>query len=195
MTFRVQTKNVFLTYPDLDKDAENSSEWITWLNSQDFSGGVSRYAVACETHQTGAKHLHCIISFKERIRTSNVKFFDWKDKHPHIKTLKSEKDVQRTLEYISKETTPIIYGSFSPNKWKTIAESANQEEFWQNALTLAPDSIKSFSNLKAYCEWKYSPPAVTYHGPDIDWSIGPELNTWYQEALGSAVEENVRISK
>ena len=87
MSYRLQAKRVFLTYPQcgcLAKDFVvahiKSLASILWI------------VAARELHEDGEPHLHIAVEFESQLRTRNSRFFDIEGKHPNVQPLKKMRE-------------------------------------------------------------------------------------------------------
>lgn len=77
-TFRIQSNQLFLTYPHCPLDKQSAFDQLQYRLNNDGQA-VDQYIVAEETHQNGLPHLHVyfqISSPNSKFRTSNVSYFD-----------------------------------------------------------------------------------------------------------------------
>nr|WCR62204.1 MAG: replication associated protein [Circoviridae sp.] len=102
--FRLQAKNIFLTWPQCEVSKEAALEFIKDV-CKDF--GVSYVFVARESHKDGNKHIHALVRLKEAIDTYDERFFDMEDKHPHIEVARNIKSV---ITYLKKENDTLEWG-------------------------------------------------------------------------------------
>lgn len=88
----------------------------THLNKEDFIKWFkNKIYIPCEfirlAHENGEgeeeetpyEHTHVVFKLESRFQTTNERFFDYEEKHPHIRTLKNEKALKDAKKYISKE--------------------------------------------------------------------------------------------
>lgn len=92
MVYRKDAKGWFLTYPRFDIGLDDA--WAEMVKLEPVPGAkVDKLLVARELHEDGMPHLHVYVTFKDRIRTNNMRAFDVLGKHPNVQTAKSPKHV------------------------------------------------------------------------------------------------------
>lgn len=99
-TFRLNGKNLFITYSQCDLDpAVILASIRTALNS--IERRVINYVVAEEEHKDGGVHRHCYLELDIAVsKTVKVDFFNIRTFHPNIQTAKS---IERVIGYITKD--------------------------------------------------------------------------------------------
>ncbi|KAL6580742.1 hypothetical protein OROMI_006665 [Orobanche minor] len=110
-TFRINAKNIFITYPHCPLPKNEALQQIVDLP---FPISPIYIRVAREAHQDGTPHLHCLVQFEGRFQTQNVRCFDLSSSsnviyHPNVQGARSASAVN---EYISKEDDYTDHGSF-----------------------------------------------------------------------------------
>lgn len=77
MSFRIQSKNIFLTYSNVEQqgwDAFTKEELLEFLSSK-CPGG---YVIVCqEQHEDGSPHFHAVMQFRRKPDIRNSRFFDF----------------------------------------------------------------------------------------------------------------------
>lgn len=67
-----------------------------------------------ETHtETGGHHWHVMVYFKKGFRSRDPDAFNVRGRRPHVKFLKSERDVERVWEYLHKEEGAYHFGPWT----------------------------------------------------------------------------------
>lgn len=102
--FRFSAKRVFLTYSDVCEHITKESIYFDLEERYPFK----HYAIAEELHQSGGRHIHCIIEFKKKVDSKDTTLFDVSDidhqHHPNIQPIKrGQAHWERVLEYVTKE--------------------------------------------------------------------------------------------
>nr|AXY94245.1 AC1 [Melochia yellow mosaic virus] len=110
--FRLQAKNIFLTYPkcSITKEAALSQLQAIQLPSN------KKYIKICrELHENGEPHLHVLLQLEGKIQITNNRLFDLSHPqrsinfHPNIQGAKSSSDVK---SYVDKDGDTIEWGEF-----------------------------------------------------------------------------------
>lgn len=100
--YRLQAKQLGLTYSQCPRSRESFDEWFKTEFGARF-GGITVYQSAREDHKDGSKHLHVFIEFARRADVSHARYFDMafegNNYHPRIERIRSK---AAWLKYISK---------------------------------------------------------------------------------------------
>nr|APP87674.1 Rep/C1 [Grapevine geminivirus A] len=111
-SFRLNAKNIFLTYPQCHISKESALEQLKAFH---YPIPPVFIKVSAESHQDGQPHLHALLQFKGKFQTTNQRFFDLVSPsrsahfHPNIQGAKSSSDVK---SYIEKDGDVISWGEF-----------------------------------------------------------------------------------
>lgn len=95
MTYQINSKTLFLTYPECNVSKERALEKF-----QEIFQDIEEYAIAQEKHKNGHYHLHCYIKLKSQFRSRNSRFADIDGYHGNYQGCRSSKNV---LKYCTKE--------------------------------------------------------------------------------------------
>ena len=85
--YRLQAKQVFLTYPKCEATKEELADHLGSLRE------TTRLVVAEEKHADGTPHLHAYVNYVKKLDTTNPRFFDYKDNHPNVQKAQSPQAV------------------------------------------------------------------------------------------------------
>lgn len=102
-SFRLQSIRVLLTFSQTGNVGE--LELIQGYHLA-LLPPLSYYLLSREHHADGGIHHHLVVVFKEKLRTSDVRFFDWMFDgiHPNIQSIKhSNADIKRAIGYVKKD--------------------------------------------------------------------------------------------
>jgi len=113
--FRLQSKAVFLTYPQCD-----TPHGVLFDNLKAaFPDPLNHFLVSRERHEDGSWHLHALLDLHKKLRTRRVNYFDalvTPPKHPNIKSKLVSKAA--TIRYIVKGGDPdLIVSTFDYSKF------------------------------------------------------------------------------
>lgn len=136
MSFRIQGKHFFLTYPHC---ALSKEELLTQLQNDNANHEFS-YVIASELHADGTPHLHALLSFRVTRNLRNQRHFDVCGHHPNIQ---NARDIKATTEYIKKG------GDFISNY------SESQHLSWGEIITTATDEISFLELIKNHHPREY----------------------------------------
>lgn len=95
MSFNFDARTAFLTYPRSEFTAE---ALLAWLN--DAIGPHEWARVAHERHADGAPHIHAVVHFTRRVRSTDARAFDFDGRHPNVQSCRA---VQKALAYLAKD--------------------------------------------------------------------------------------------
>ncbi|AAQ21052.1 replication protein [Tomato chino La Paz virus] len=110
--FRLQAKNIFLTYPQCPLTKE---EALDQLLSIQLPSNKKYIKICRELHENGEHHLHVLMQFEGKIQITNQRQFDLVSPtrsahfHPNIQGAKSSSDVK---SYIDKDGDTLEWGEF-----------------------------------------------------------------------------------
>lgn len=143
--FRLQAKNFLLTYSQCNASKEELLEFLK------TKGHVAEYCIGQEHHEDGGLHLHAWVSFKEKVRTTDTRYFDLREFHPNILRARSKKG---SIEYCSKEDPEPLESYQQKRSYGDIlAEAETEEQFLAMVRESHPrdyvlcyDRIKSMSS-------------------------------------------------
>lgn len=176
--FRVNSKQIFLTYPQctLTKD-----ELLNELNVHN----VEYYVISSEQHQDGSPHLHAYISLKKKINSLNPTVFDARGFHPNIQSARSKKAVisyvKKAGDYISNILEDsVVDTSTLKRKWGDILkESTNGSEFLDAVKEEYPRDFCLYLNrLKDTAEHVWKTPMERYQPIFTTFTPTTEMIQW-----------------
>lgn len=105
--FRLQSKDIFLTYPKAKCDFESLYNHIISLPKL-------RYAIVCEElHQDLSIHFHAYLLFESKRDIKSERYFDFGHDHPNIEKPKSR---GASINYCKKDGKFREFGSLPDNK-------------------------------------------------------------------------------
>lgn len=163
--FRIQGKNLFLTYPQCTLDKE-----FLYTYLKDFQVGTEKpekIVVAQEQHEDGNTHFHCFLGFLGRRDITNERLFDIQEFHPNIQKVRS---LKKCLEYIIKDKNYLAnFRVTKPTVAELAAEAPDEDAFIKNAeLEYGVKFVSSFSNWVAY--YRSTKKLTVVSEPIGDWS-------------------------
>lgn len=101
--FRVNAKNIFLTYPRCDLTTEYLRDAILKITGLTILWMV----IASELHEDGGQHLHAQIEFDKKKNIRNERYFDVDAFHPNIS---ASRNIKAVGEYVMKGGEYILHG-------------------------------------------------------------------------------------
>lgn len=162
--FRFNGRSVFLTYPRTDFDIP---AYILWLKEHLVNRTRVSYArVAREIHVDGCLHIHALVGFERKLSTRDSRFFDYKGRHPNIRSTRNILAASRYLEkgndYVDEGRVPTARRG-TRDSWEEAVEiSTSAETFAQAIISACPRDAAFLGNrLDAFGE-RLFPPADPY---------------------------------
>jgi hypothetical protein len=92
-SFRINSKKVFLTYPQCTATKE------MLLADLKLKGDIDAYVVAREMHKDGSFHLHAYVAYVKKLNLHSPKCFDFAGFHGNYQSVR---DKHATIRYVSK---------------------------------------------------------------------------------------------
>lgn len=125
--FRLQTKNIFLTYSKCPLPKQSLAAFLQEKLSIDY------LCIAQEHHEDGSQHLHALVTTKNKVDIRDCRFFDAWDFHPKAE---SARDTDYVRTYILKEDKePLEIGEYCGNSKRAVMKKL-QETKEKNELVL-----------------------------------------------------------
>nr|UFP62935.1 AC1 [African cassava mosaic virus] len=201
--FRVQAKNVFLTYPKCSIPKEHL---LSFLQTLSLPSNPKFIKICRELHQNGEPHLHALIQFEGKITITNNRLFDCVHPscstsfHPNIQGAKSSSDVK---SYLDKDGDTVEWGQFqidgrsarggqqsANDAYAKALNSGSKSEALNVIRELVPkDFVLQFHNLNSNLDRIFQEPPAPYVSPFLRSSfdqVPVEIEEW--------VADNVRDS-
>lgn len=156
-TFRVDTQQLFLTYPQCDVTKEELLEWLKNVLGR-FERKIDSYIICRELHKDSKPHLHAYIKLDLKLDIRDVTRFDFKGHHPNIQGVRS---VNNVIAYIAKDKdyisdgvdvqTALIkkLGLNTMAAMHVFEDKGNLATFARQHLQLAPRYLSLKSNFEA----------------------------------------------
>ena len=166
-TFRFQARYALLTYSQCgDLDPFQVVNHLAGLGAECIIGR--------EIHADGGLHLHAFVDFGVKYRTRNPRAFDVEGQHPNVSP--SRGTPEDGFDYAIKDGDVVAGGLERPSGsrmdptggvWVEIVNAKDLHEFWSLCESLAPRAlVTSFTQLRAYAEWKYRVSRAPYENPE-----------------------------
>lgn len=122
-TFRLESKNLFLTYPKCDLSKEDI---INELRRK-LGENLKNYVVAEENHESGEPHRHVYLNLSNQIRTRDSRYFDIRGYHGNYQGCRG---VSAVIRYCTKESD--YTANFDISKY--TSKPPNREEIGRELL-------------------------------------------------------------
>lgn len=194
--FRIQYKNIFLTYPQSDLDNNALADFL--LNKLD-SFTPLYIVVSKELHEDGHPHHHALIQLGDKPNIANAEYFDFEGRHPNIqKAPKPKATIADTRNYVIKDGDFVERGEFvnagtKRNRDTVYAEAlelhangGSREEVEEIIKAGAPrDYFVASSQITGRLNALYADSGLEYDQSDHSVLQFPELPesvwTWYSQ--------------
>lgn len=110
MPFRVQYKNIFLTYAQSDLDNDALADFL--VDKLDTFDPLY-VVVSRELHEDGNPHHHALIQLGTKPNITNAEYFDFEGRHPNIQRApRTGATISQTREYVIKDGQFVERGEF-----------------------------------------------------------------------------------
>lgn len=169
MTFRINSKCFFLTYPQCDLTPDVLGHFLESLGTHTY------VLVAQELHEDGHFHAHALAIYLEKKNVRNQDHFDFEGYHPNVQSCR---DRTATRTYILKhepvDDAKYESGIFDDGKrggatrraWQAAMEATTEEEVFQRIAEASPrdfvlmyDKVASYAAMKRQNKVTYVPNA------------------------------------
>ncbi|CDR55239.2 Replication Initiator Protein [Mirabilis leaf curl virus] len=207
--FRIQAKNIFLTFPKCSLSKETLLQHFQNLS---LPSNIKYIKICRELHQNGEPHLHALLQFEGKLTITNNRTFDIVHPscstsfHPNIQGAKSSSDVK---QYIDKDGDTTEWGEFQIDGRSARGGQQSANDAYAKALNagsksealnvireLAPkDFVLQFHNLNSNLDRIFTPPMEVYVSPFSSSSfdqVPEELEEWAAENVVSAAARPFR---
>lgn len=92
--FRLSTSQLFITYPQFDKNPEEIlKDFTDYFNTKQIV--IEQYIIAKEKHANGDDHRHLYLKLDKKIETRDANVFDFVGKHGNYQGCRSAKNVAK----------------------------------------------------------------------------------------------------
>jgi hypothetical protein len=169
-SFRLNTKRVFLTYPQCPLSKETVRDVL--LDRSHGTSQILGWIVCEELHQDGNKHLHAMLVFNTPFNCRNAAHYDIDGYHPNIGTVRRFKNALTYIrkdsnyienEYFARETNE---ASSRQENWLAAVNANSHEEFLLQIRDNFPDKFILYNDkILAYADKYFSPPEEFYTSP------------------------------
>jgi len=178
MPFRLNAKNVFLTYPRCPVAPKTLGEHLSSLRATSF------IQVSRERHEDGSYHLHALLQWVDKYNCRSERFFDFEQYHPNIQAVRN---VGNVYEYINKalpdnptEDDKWSSGEVSINpkldKWLRVANATTESECLDAALDASPrDFVLNHDKIVEYARKKQRQIEPYRHDETIQFRLPHDL--------------------
>jgi len=178
--FRIQSKQLFLTYSQCPLDGADVANRLTNLLTP---YGIICSRVGTEQHQDGGNHLHCFFKLNSRFETRNQRFFDLDDYHPNI--VSAIRDSKATWDYCGKDGNTIDVGTGPQdtiNKWLAVVQAPTKEAAMELALEASPkDYVLQHERLEYFINKHFQQGIPEYQPTFTEFVIPQELTDWVDQ--------------
>lgn len=125
MSFRIQGRNLFLTYPQCSLDRQLIYDHL--LKLQVGSESADKICVAKELHEDGNTHYHVFLSYPKRRNITNQRIFDIGNFHPNVQSCRSVKNV---LKYVTKDNDYLAnFEVVKPTVMDIVSRANDEDDF------------------------------------------------------------------
>lgn len=130
--FLLQSKCFFLTYKGISDSGEKITKeilanFLLNQNPNDRKVKPVKYLICEQMYDSGEPHFHAILVYDRRKRIQTADFYDYRDIHPNVQTMRNMK---AALEYIYKQD-PRPHTNMDIIKQKRIARAKDTSSLYQ----------------------------------------------------------------
>ena len=206
--FRINAKNIFLTYPRCPIPKEEALNQI--LSTQTPSN--KKFVRVCrELHDDGTPHLHVLVQFEGKVQITNKRLFDLTSanrssrQHPNIQAARSASDVKN---YIEKGGDYLDWGQFQVDGriarggqqavnyvYASAINTTNKNAALEIIKEKAPkDFILQYHNINANLDKIFQKPPAPYQNPfsQQTYTVPNELQQWAQDNVMDSAARPIR---
>mmetsp|Transcript_28618 Transcript_28618/g.59839 ORF Transcript_28618/g.59839 Transcript_28618/m.59839 type:complete len:148 (-) Transcript_28618:1181-1624(-) len=112
MSFRLQARNFFLTYPHIGAAKPELHEFLNHKLKMDVNVKICH-----EHHADGDIHTHCCAECPKKPDVKNARYFDYEEHHCNITVPKTIDHWRNQVKYVEKEDAD-VYGEITVAKTK-----------------------------------------------------------------------------
>lgn len=214
MTFRLSTKNLYLTYSQCPTTIKDALTWFTAF----FKRNTFTYSICQELHQDGGEHLHVLLCFMSKINIVNERALDFAGPegevyHPNMQSAFNIRavhayihkgDKERAIGHTGDDYSITYTGCGLGNhesimccnnhivsgrqSWADILGNSNtKEEFMANVKSNYPrDYILSWERINVFANASYAEEVPDYESEfSVFDNVPPEVEKWKEENLVS----------
>lgn len=167
MAFRIRSKNLFLTYPQVNGASTNKETLLEHLVALHPGAGVR---VCVEQHADGGTHYHAVVCCPRPVNIRNARHWDYNDHHANVQPIKSKAAARKYLEkggdYIDGGEISLLSNNGrsngsnegSPNKrYRDALEAENELEFLERIKRgCTRDWVLQESTIRSFAQRHYS---------------------------------------
>ena len=186
--FRLQSKKLFLTYPQCNIDKEIALDLLKGILTP-FD--PSYIVVSSELHEDGHPHLHALAVLNKKYDSRQPTCLDLTCPATDVVShgnYQGARDAKSVHQYVTKDDNFIEHGNFSHGNKRTRDEAfsealsaASREEAEEIIRTKAPrDYAMGFGNISKCLDKVFKPPVNTYESPFVstDFDLPDALGDW-----------------
>lgn len=181
MAFRINARNLFLTYPNCGA----KQECFTFLKRR-FDADLRYLLVAQETHESGEPHLHAVVCLSRKINITGASSLDFNGHHGDYK---AARDLAASITYCKKDDpVPLTYGQPPTFGQRNLWESARGAESFDSFMdAVANIDYKSYvihhDKIESFARKKYKSDPVLYTNPFTNWIPNTAMDSWALENI------------
>lgn len=193
MPYRLQAKNILLTYSQVDNEdvfVRNPSAHFEHCCS--VWGPIDVYRLGRELHQDGGTHFHAFIGTSDRCSTRNARLFDFDGYHPNVRAIRTTPG--KAFDYAGKHND-VIYefgqkpggdrapGNGRDGPWRDALASGSKEAFLDCLRDNAPrDYVLYHEAILRFVERQFKEEPPEYSSPVFETDRIDALVRWVNQA-------------
>lgn len=174
MSFRVNARNIFLTYPQLNISHQVLHDYLQTLADNVYS--------CVERHQDGNTHFHAICSYEKKKDIRSATYFDFEGHHCNIQACRN---LEASVRYIEKDGDVL---GLSPHEFKPsraarltslLRDSTTADQFLAGFEEIDPHTFIVHNNqIEDFARKRYRvSTSISIRSRD-DFRVPPSLDDW-----------------
>jgi len=176
--FRMNARNIFLTYPRCNLSKETLLEELIKIKPP------HAYVISMEVHEDGAPHLHALLKYTKPINITNPNYWDVKGFHPNMQTAR---DVEAVKAYVEKDGNFIINWAERKKMDCILADAETPSQFLELVKENYPEQYVFQLEKVEYAANKLfiRPPSPYESLPLKDFILPNDVKEWARMELTS----------
>lgn len=192
MPYRLQAKNILLTYSQVDENVFLRTPTSHFEYCTSLLGPLDVYRLGRELHADGGTHFHAFVSPSAKCSTRNARLFDYAGYHPNVRSV--PKTPWKSWDYVGKEHD-IIHehgerprGDRTPehgrdSAWHDALGAPTKEDFLSCLREKAPrEYVLYHESIERFVEKHYAPVPPHYESPSFEADRRSDLLQWLNQA-------------
>jgi len=169
--FRLNARNIFLTYPQCSLSKEDLLLKLQAIKSPDY------YVIGQENHADGNLHLHALLRYNKPVDVRSPTFFDIDGFHPNMQTARHPDKVR---DYVKKDGNYIESWADKRRMGDILAEAETPSQFMDLVKENYPEQyVFNLEKIEYAANKLYQRPPSPYTNPELGGlTLTPGMEAW-----------------